>query len=161
MLKLIVPWVFQLSIWTSLQRTFSLFSSAYMYGCQLCFARVLCCAFIFAIYFFFVIGKMWANVNYLFILPCVFPVCYRLDITDPVLGSILYFCFLPAKFRINFGQISVYHTLCLPCILHVHYWAYSWLCLFAILDSRKGPTEDGLFGLVSYRVPLAPRQSIL
>ena len=57
MLKLIVPWVFQLSTWTSLQRTFSLFSSAYMYGCQLCFAHVLCCAFIFAIHFFLSLAK--------------------------------------------------------------------------------------------------------
>ena len=52
-------------------------------------------------------------------------------------GPILYFCFLLAQFRINFGQISVYHAWCLPCILHVHYWVYSWLCLFTVLDSCK------------------------
>ena len=57
------------------------------------------------------------NINYLFILPCVFLACYRLYITVPIF---LYFCFLSAQLRINFGQISVYHTLCLPCILHVH-----------------------------------------
>ena len=98
------------------------------------------------------------NINYLFILPCVFLACYRLYITVPIF---LYFCFLSAQLRINFGQISVYHTLCLPCILHVHYWAYCWLCQFLVLDSCKRPTQDGLFRLVSYWVPLALRQSIL
>ena len=158
MLKLILPWFFQLSSWTSLQKTFSLVSSAYMYGCQLCFEHVLCSAFIFCNLFLFVIGKMWTNINYLFILPSVFLACCRLYITVPIF---LYFCFLSAQLRINFGQISVYHTLCLPCILHVHYWAYCWLCQFAVLHSCKRPTQDGLFGLVSYRVPLALRQSIL
>ena len=122
----------------------------------LCTCPVLCLYF--CNLFLFVMGKMWTNINYLFILPCVFLAYYRLYITDPIF---LYFCFLLAQLRINFGQISVYHTLCFPCILHVHYWAYSWLCLFAVLDSCKGPTEDGLFGVVSYRVPLALRQSIL
>ena len=98
------------------------------------------------------------NINYLFILPCVFLACYRLYITVPIF---LYFCFLSAQLQINFGQISIYHTLCLPCILHIHYWAYCWLCQFAVLDSFKRPTQDGLFGLVSYRVSLALRQSIL
>ena len=161
MLKLILPWFFQLSTWTSLQKTFSLVSSAYMYGCQWCFEHVLCSTFIFAKLSIFVchwqnVDKI--NINYLFILPCVFLACYRLYITVPIF---LYFCFLLAQLWINFGQISVYHTLCLPCILHVHYWAYCWLCQFALLDSCKRPTQDGLFGLVSYRVPLALRQSIL
>ena len=62
MLKLIFPWFFQLSTWTSLQKTFSLVSSAYMYGYQWCFEHVLCSVFIFAIYFF-VIGKMWTKLN--------------------------------------------------------------------------------------------------
>ena len=104
---------------------------------------------------------MWTNINYLFILPCVFLVSYRLDITDPVVGLILYFCFLPAQFRINFGQIS----FVIPCVFPAFYMYIIEPILgfvyFVILDSRKGPTEDGLFGLVSYRVPLVPRQSIL
>ena len=158
MLKLILSCLFQLLSWTTLQKTFSLASSAYMYGCQLCFAHVLCSAFIFCNLFLFVIGKMWTNINYLFILPSVFLACCRLYITVLIF---LYFCFLSAQLRINFGQISVYHTLCLPCILHVHYWAYCWLCLFAVVDSCKGPTQDCLFGVVSYRVPLAPKQSTL
>ena len=158
MLKLILSCFLQLLSWTTLQKTFSLASSAYMYGCQLCFAHVLCSAFIFCNLFLFVIGKMWTNINYLFILPSVFLACCRLYITVPIF---LYFCFLSAQLWINFGQISVYHTLCLPCILHVHYWAYCWLCLFAVVDSCKGPTQDCLLGVVSYRVPLAPRQSTL
>ena len=51
MLKLILPCFFQLLTWTSLQKTFSLVSSAYMYGCQLCFAHVLYSAFFFTICF--------------------------------------------------------------------------------------------------------------
>ena len=34
------------------------------------------------------------NINYLFILPCVFLACYRLYITVPIF---LYFCFLSAQ----------------------------------------------------------------
>ena len=57
MLKLILPWFFQLLTWTSLQKTFSLVSSTDMYGCQLFFAHVLCSAFIFAIYFCLSLAK--------------------------------------------------------------------------------------------------------
>ena len=57
MLKLILPWVFQLLTWTSLQETFSLASSVYIYGCQLCFAHILCSAFIFAICFCLSLAK--------------------------------------------------------------------------------------------------------
>ena len=106
MLKLILPWFFQLLTWTSLQKTFSLVSSAYMYGCQWCFEHVLCSAFIFAKLSIFVchwqnVDKI--NINYLFILPCVFLACYWLHITVPIF---LYFCFLSAQLWINFGQIS-------------------------------------------------------
>ena len=158
MLKLILPWVFS---------TFDMdqFAKNFLTGQQhlhvwlpvvLCTCPVQCLHF--CNLFLFVIGKMWTNINYLFILLCVFLVCYRLYITVPIF---LYFCFLLAQLRINFGQISVYHTLCLPYILHVHYLVYCWLCQFAVLDFCKRPTQDGLFGLVSYRVPLALRQSIL
>ena len=156
MLKLILPKFFQLSTWTSLQKTFSLVSSAYMYGCQLFFAHVLCSAFIFAIYFCLSLAKCGQILT--ICLSCLVFSWYATDCTLLIPSSSMFF--LSAQLRINFGQISVYYNLCLPCILHVHYWAY-WLCLFAIWDSCKGPTEDGLFGLVSYRVPLAPRQSIL
>ena len=61
MLKLILPWFFQLLTWTSLQKTFSLVSSAYMYGCQWCFEDVLCSAFIFAIYFCLSLAKCGQN----------------------------------------------------------------------------------------------------
>ena len=61
MLKLILPWFFQLLTWTSLQKTFSLVSSAYMYRCQLFFAHILCSAFIFAFYFCLSLAKCGQN----------------------------------------------------------------------------------------------------
>ena len=160
MLKLILPWVFQLLTWISLQKTFSLPSAAPTCMAASCSLHMSCVvpSFLQSIFVCHLQNVDKIDINYLFILPCVFLACYRLYITVPIF---LYFCFLSAQLQINLGQISVYHTLCLPCILHVHYWTFCWLCQFVVLDSFKRPTQDGLFGLVSYRVPLALRQSIL
>ena len=127
------------------------------YGCQLCFAHVLCSAFIFAIGFCLSLAKCGQIL--IICLSCLVFSWYATDCTLLFPFSSIFF--LSAQLQSNFGQISIYHTLCLPCILHIHYWAYCWLCQFAVVDSCKRPTQDGLFGLVSYRVPLALRQSIL
>ena len=93
MLKLILPWFFQLLTWTSLQKTFSLVSSTYMYGCQLFFAHVLCSFFIFAIYFCLAFGKMWTK---LILTICLSYLVFSWHATDRRLlfpfSSIFVFC---------------------------------------------------------------------
>ena len=107
--------------------------------------------------FLFFIGKMWTKLILTICLSCL---VFSWHATDCTLlfpfSSIFVFC------RHNYELIlDRFHTLCLSCILHVHYWASCWLCQFVVLDSCKRPTQDGLFRLVSYWVPLALRQSIL
>jgi len=156
MLKLILPKFFQLLAWTSLQKTFSLVRSAYMYGCQLCFAHVLCSAIIFAIYFCLSLAKCGQILTI-----CLSCLVFSWHATDFTLlfpfSSIFVFC------RHNYELILDRFLFIIPCVFPAFYMYIiePILGLFAVLDSCKGPTEDGLFGLVSYRVPLAPRQSIL
>ena len=110
-----------------------------------------------AILFLSVIGKMWTNII-MFIMPCVFLVC---QINDPILGLIC-FCLLSAELRIwtNFCFSCLVSSLHSTCTLLILLLALS--TVFAIFFySCKGPAHGCLIGVVSYRVPLAPRQSII
>ena len=116
MLKLILPWFFQLSSWTSLQKTFSLVSSAYMYGCQLCFEHVLCSAFIFCNLFLFVIGKMWTKLILTICLSCL---VFSWHATDCTLlfpfSSFFVFC------RHNYELIFDRFLFIIPCVFPAFY----------------------------------------
>ena len=115
MLKLILPWVFQLLTWTSLQKTFSLVSSTDMYGCQLFFAHVLCSAFIFAIYFCLSLAKCGQIL--IICLSCLVFSWYATDCTLLIPFSSIFVCC-----RHNYYELILDRFLfIIPCVFPAFY----------------------------------------